>query len=254
MHLRDTPSRRKEPPYRAKFSRGSTLYYLMSHIRIVAAFVLREIDTRYGKNPGGYIWAFLEPVAFIAMMATLIGAVSHIPPLGESFVLFYSTGYMAFSLFKTMESYLDSAVSANRSLLSYPVVAPIDAVFGRLILQGATSAIVTLIVISGALHFERHSPSINWISILEAFMFAWTLALGVSLRMSCCSSIFRYTKKYTRSRAGSYFSCRAFSTYLQRCRIHFVRSFWTILSPTSLCFSGRGSMETPARPDLTSRS
>lgn len=142
---------------------------------------MREIATRYGRNPGGYLWAFLEPMAFIAIMSVIMGAFSHIPPLGDSYVLFYATGYLGFSLFKTMEGYLTSSISANRSLMSYPIVAPIDAVMSRLILQGATSAVVSGIVLFGAMQTSRHAPTLNWEIIIETVILAWLLALGVSL-------------------------------------------------------------------------
>lgn len=102
--------------------RGTLLNYLITHIRIVSAFVIREIATRYGRSPGGYVWALLEPVAFIGLMSVLIGSIGRMPALGTSFTLFYATGYLAFSMYKGMEGYLVSAVSGNKALMSYPKV------------------------------------------------------------------------------------------------------------------------------------
>ena len=33
------------------------------------------MGTTYGRSPGGYLWAILEPVAGIALLSTMIGAV-----------------------------------------------------------------------------------------------------------------------------------------------------------------------------------
>ncbi len=156
------------------------MHYIHSHARIVAAFILREIATRYGRSPGGYIWAFIEPLAFVFIMTTLMSSFGRSPPIGDSFVLFYSTGYMGFSLYRTMETYLASSISANRALMSYPVVAPIDAVVGRLILQGVTIIVVTTIIGLGAISTSRHPHAIEWRAIIEAASLAWTLALGVA--------------------------------------------------------------------------
>ena len=38
-----------------------------SSLRAVAALVLREMSTRYGRTPGGYLWAILEPLGMIIM-------------------------------------------------------------------------------------------------------------------------------------------------------------------------------------------
>ncbi len=151
------------------------------HMRIVTAFVMREIATRYGKSPGGYVWAILEPVAFILMMTSLMGAFGRLPAMGDSFTLFYATGYVAFSMYKSMEGYLASSISANKSLMSYPKVAPFDAVVARLILQGMTSVVVAAVILYGSLWTTQRPVEIHWLYIIEAVMFAWIIALGIAL-------------------------------------------------------------------------
>lgn len=151
------------------------------HLRVVGAFILRETASRYGTSAGGYLWAFVQPIAFIALMGALMGAIGRVPAMGESFLLFYATGYLAFNMFRAMESYLTSSVSANRALLTYPVVAPIDAVFGRFVLEAITSIIVSTIIIGAALHYARHTSPIIWIDIFEAIALAWMMALGVAM-------------------------------------------------------------------------
>ncbi len=157
------------------------MHLLRSHARIVAAFVLREIATRYGRSPGGYIWAFIEPLAFVFIMTTLMSSIGRSPPIGDSFALFYATGYMGFSLYRSMETYLASSIISNKALMSYPIVAPIDAIVGRLILQGATTIVVTSIISVGALATSRHPHSLEWRAIIEAASLAWTLALGIAM-------------------------------------------------------------------------
>ncbi|MBW9090824.1 ABC transporter permease [Rhizobium wenxiniae] len=157
------------------------MYYLTTHFRIVSAFVIREVATRYGRSPGGYVWAFLEPIAFITIMSLLMSAIGRVPPVGESFTLFYATGYLAFSMYKAMESYLVSAVSANKSLLGYPNVSAFDAVVGRLLLQIGTATVVAAVIIGGIMVTLRHPPSIDWVKIIEATSLAWILAIGMAL-------------------------------------------------------------------------
>ncbi len=156
------------------------MYYIQSHLRIVAAFVMREVSTRYGRSPGGYLWAFLEPIAFITMMSLLMSAIGRSPAVGTSFVLFYATGYLAFGFFKATEGYLTSAVSANRSLLSYPNVSAFDAVIARLILQALTSVIVATAILSFVVLTLRHPVWVDWSKIVLSAILAWTLAAGVA--------------------------------------------------------------------------
>jgi capsular polysaccharide transport system permease protein len=156
------------------------LYYLLTHLRVVSAFTMREISTRYGRSPGGYIWAFVEPAAYIFIMSSLREALGGLPAEGDSYVLFFATGYLAYMLYNGMYHYLASSISANKSLMRYPTVAPIDAVVGRFMLQALTSAVVSTVIIAGSYLTVRHSTPIQWELVLGASAFAWLLALGVS--------------------------------------------------------------------------
>lgn len=154
---------------------------LQIHLRVVCAFIIRETATRYGTNVGGYLWAFVQPIAFIFLMGTLMGSIGRRPAMGESFILFYATGFLAFNMFRAMETYLTSSISANRSLLSYPVVAPIDAIFGRLILEALTSLVVATIIIGISYNYALHTAPIIWVDVFEATALAWMMAVGVAM-------------------------------------------------------------------------
>jgi capsular polysaccharide transport system permease protein len=156
------------------------MQYFKTHIRVSTSFALREVATRYGKHPGGYIWALLEPVSYVVLMSFLFGALARHPALGTSFPLFFATGFIAFALYSDTYRYLTSSISANRALLSYPTVAPIDAFVGRFILQSITSLLVALVILTAARMTEPHALALNWKALLEAVFYAWALALGMA--------------------------------------------------------------------------
>lgn len=154
---------------------------LTTHLRIVSAFIIREVASRYGKSPGGYIWAVLEPVAFVGMISVLMTYIGRVPAMGESFPLFYATGYIGFNMYRTMESYIGAAIGANKHLLRYPKVAPIDPVIARIILQAVTSVVVACVVISGTFFTVHSQITIEWRPVIEATIYAWGMAIGVAL-------------------------------------------------------------------------
>jgi capsular polysaccharide transport system permease protein len=86
------------------------------------------MDARFGSKPGGYLWALFDPASQVIMMTLIFGAIGRAPALGTSFPMFFATGYLAFNFYVGMSSYVVGAVKANKALLSYPVVAPIDTV------------------------------------------------------------------------------------------------------------------------------
>jgi capsular polysaccharide transport system permease protein len=161
-------------------SQGS-MYYLKAHIRIVAALLIREISARFGDKPGGYIWAVIDPVGHIAFMSVIFMAISRHPALGISFPLFFATGYVAFQFFQGMSSYLDSAISANRALLHYPNVAPIDTIVARYILQMGTTTIVAVCVFTGLTFVNGDNIQIYWPYVIEGAFSASLLAVALSL-------------------------------------------------------------------------
>ncbi|MDK1374542.1 MULTISPECIES: ABC transporter permease [unclassified Sinorhizobium] len=155
--------------------------YVFAHFRVVGALLVREMSTRFGSKPGGYIWALLDPAAHILLMTFIFRAIARAPALGTSFALFFATGYIAFQFYQAMTSYLNSAVRANKALLSYPNVAPIDAVIARFVLQVGTTTLVALIVLGTIVATMRVETSLHWPAILEAVAMACVCGLGVAM-------------------------------------------------------------------------
>lgn len=155
--------------------------HLATHLRVVGALVIREMQARFGNKPGGYVWALLDPAAHVAMMTIIFGTIGRAPALGTSFPLYFATGYIAFLTYMGMSSYVVGAIKANKSLLSYPVVAPIDTVVARFILQLVTSTAVAIVVIGIAISESREAPQIDYGIIVSAIAGGCLLGLGMGL-------------------------------------------------------------------------
>lgn len=157
------------------------MYYLKAHIRVVGALLIREMSTRFGSKPGGYVWAIIDPAGHIAFMSLIFMAITHTPALGKSFVLFFATGYLAFQFYAAMAGFLNGAIKANRTLLSYPNVAPIDTIVARYILQAGTTSVVSFCVLGVILLTVDQPVYLNWPAIIEAAFAATVLGLGIGI-------------------------------------------------------------------------
>ncbi len=157
------------------------MYYLKAHIRVVGALLIREMSTRFGSKPGGYIWAIIDPAGHIAFMSLIFMAITHTPALGKSFPLFFATGYLAFQFYAAMAGFLNGAIKANRTLLSYPNVAPIDTIVARYILQAGTTSVVSFCVLGVILLTMDQPVYLNWPAIIEAAFAATVLGLGIGI-------------------------------------------------------------------------
>lgn len=154
---------------------------LRSRFRVIAALVIREITTRYGTKIGGYAWAIIEPIAFIALLSLIFSAFARTPPLGRSFMLFYATGYISFWFYRTMIDQVSKSVQVNRALLTYPVVSPLDTILARSALQVVTQFVVSVTIFSGLSLLIDNFPAINPAPLLAAFLLATALGIGIGM-------------------------------------------------------------------------
>ncbi len=143
------------------------------------ALILREMSTRYGRSPGGYVWAILEPLGAIVVLAVGFSLLLRTPSLGNSFLLFYATGYLPFSLYSTLADNIARSINFSRALLYYPAVSWIDTVLARFILNSLTTILVSYILLASILHFSNTRSVISFEPIVWSMVLAMLLGLGV---------------------------------------------------------------------------
>jgi capsular polysaccharide transport system permease protein len=148
-------------------------------LRTAAALVLREMSTRYGRTPGGYLWAVLEPLAAILFLSVGFSLVIRSPSLGTSFLLFYATGYLPFNLYQTVSTTVARAIRFSRPLLRFPAVTWADAVLARFLLNSLTNIVVALLLTGGILAVVDAHAMLNMPRILAALGLAMALGLGM---------------------------------------------------------------------------
>ena len=153
----------------------------LTHLRVIHALMVREMITRYGRSPLGYLWAVIEPAAVIALLSLIFSQIAHTPPEGRSFPLFYATGYVAFHWFHDISSVVARSVHVNRSLLAFPAVTPLDTILARFVLQALTGLAVAAIVFGAILTVFEDPVAYDPRWLFKAFLMAAGLGLGVGL-------------------------------------------------------------------------
>lgn len=147
--------------------------------RAIAALVLREMSSSYGRTPGGYAWAIFEPIGGIAVLSFVFAVMFRNPPLGVSFPLFYATGMLPFMAFSTINTKVAQALTYSRPLLAYPSVTFVDAILARFILNFLTELMVAYVVFAGIILFFDTRVILDFPSLGLAFALTGALALGV---------------------------------------------------------------------------
>lgn len=137
------------------------------------------MGTSFGKSAGGYFWAVAQPLGGILLLSIAFGLALRSPPLGNSFLFFYSTGIVPFQLFNAMSRAVSSAISSNRGLLAYPVVSALDAVMAKFLLTLMTNFMVAVLLIGGIIVVSGAYVVLDWAKIVTAFLLVSILGLGV---------------------------------------------------------------------------
>ena len=150
-------------------------------IRTVLALVLREMSTRYGRTPGGYLWGIVEPLAAILVLSVGFSLIIRTPPLGTSFLLFYATGYMPFDLYNSIANPVARAITFSKPLLQYPAVTWLDAVLARFLLNSLTGILISIILFTGILTVIDSRTVLDLVPLVTAMALAMVLGLGVGV-------------------------------------------------------------------------
>lgn len=152
--------------------------------RSVVALIMREMATTYGRSPGGYLWAVLEPVGAVAILSYVFSYTFSSPSLGTNFPYFYATGFLPFSLYMAVNSSVASSIRFSRQLLEYPSVTFVDAIIARFVLNLTTEVLVMVVVFAGIIFIYDLNPIFNWIALGQALFMVAMFSFGVGV-MNC---------------------------------------------------------------------
>lgn len=160
------------------------MHAVVGQLQVVHALLLRETRTRFGATQLGYLWALAQPMLWIGMFAVVYYAFGRMAPAGMSTIAFLTTGIVPFSLFRETAGRSMSAIDANRGLLFYPRVRPLDLVTARVVLEAVTQLCVLAILMGGVALYEGPFVIDSVLDTLAGLALA--SGLGASLGLVCC--------------------------------------------------------------------
>lgn len=153
---------------------------LAGQLEVLNALVLRETKTRFGEHKLGYLWAVIGPASLIGTFVAMFYFFGRSAPTGMDVVSFIATGLIPYNLFREMTFRSMNAVNANRGLLFYPQIQPLDLVMARAVLELVTMFLVFCVIIFTASMWQGTTPHVaDWLVFVFGFVSA--AGLGASL-------------------------------------------------------------------------
>ena len=109
--------------------------------RVVGALLLREILTRFGRHNIGFLWLFVEPMAFTLGVTALWSAMKATHGSSLPIVAFALTGYSTVLIWRNMPARCVNAIEPNQTLLYHRHVKVFDLYLARILLEGMGATI-----------------------------------------------------------------------------------------------------------------
>ena len=152
--------------------------------RVIGALVLRELLTRYGRNNIGFLWLFVEPMLFVAVVTAVWTATRRLHGSDIPIVAFALTGYTSMLLWRGMPGRCMGALKSNRTLLYHRQVTIMDVYVARVLLEtmAITTSFVALGIIFCALEWTP-APG-DAMQVLEGWLLLAWFGIGFGLTVA----------------------------------------------------------------------
>lgn len=147
---------------------------------VIFALTMREIKTRFGTNKFGYLFAILEPISQVLLFTIIFGVVlEKTLPSGVEYSIFLMVGISFWILFNNIVNGATNAINANKALLVYSNVKPVDTIISRIIIE-TTIFMITFIILSLGFAFFEYNTIVDnvllfVITSIEFLLFSMSL-------------------------------------------------------------------------------
>lgn len=177
------------PPEGSATPSGSrTLRGFRLQATVVHALLLREMQTRFGRNQLGFLWLFLEPLMLAGAIATMKWAagIGQEHP-GISVFVFALAGYLPYFTFRAIISRAPGTLHSNMTLLYHSNIKLIDVVLARHLLEMAAIITVMALIVAGfAIWVDLQPNSIP--TLLGGLLLLFAFANGLGLMAAAASA------------------------------------------------------------------
>lgn len=168
--------------------------WISTRKRVIVALMMRELISRFGRRGIGFLWLFIEPVLFVAVLAGFryiwTGWIKHdFEPITFAFVSF-----LPFMIMRTMITRSVESIGNNKNILCHRPINPIDVVIARNVLEFLSILLVGLFGMAFCSIFLNEYPDDLFLWIIVILLTA-LFSNGISLCVSAISVLLPLAKR-----------------------------------------------------------
>ncbi len=165
---------------------------LTRQVRVITALTIREVRLRNSKHAFSQLFDVLEAIVFIVVHWIIFTFMHRQLLIGDSLLLFISTGIFPVLFFRTMSMKAAAAVEASKSVTSIPYIEPLDYSIARTFVEFLSFSLLFTFFFAmiAVCNESRFAIPSNPIPILHFFTIITLFSFGMGLVNSFITYLF----------------------------------------------------------------
>lgn len=145
----------------------------------IATLLDRERRTSFSGGVLGYVWAYITPVVWIALIVALFRVLERTPPIHVATEIFIATGILTYLIFRQTVSAMSRGVIAHRQMRYLRPVSINDILTAIMLLEGFNLLITTALIFGGITVLLATPLPEDLPAVFASLAVAWALGCGV---------------------------------------------------------------------------
>jgi len=139
----------------------------------------RERKTRFSGGKLGYLWAYITPVVWIALIVALFWGLQRTPPIHVRTEIFIATGILPYLVFRQTVTALSRTLTASRYLRYLRPVSNNDIMLATMMLEAFNMLTSMALIFGGVTLIFGSLPPESLPGVVFSLALAWGMGCGV---------------------------------------------------------------------------
>jgi capsular polysaccharide transport system permease protein len=145
----------------------------------IAVLMERERRTRFSGGKLGYLWAYITPVVWIALIVALFWVLQRTPPIHVRAEIFIATGILPYLVFRQTVTALSRTLTASRYMRYLRPVSNSDIMSATMLLEAFNMLTTAVLIFGGVTVLFGSLLPASMPGVFFSLALAWGIGCGV---------------------------------------------------------------------------